>query len=283
MQLSGRTALERFPKSGNRFSDKKRDETQELESFVAAEGKTKTALVTGGCGGIGCEIVKLLAAHQMHVIALSNNAARLEKLTEMKNVETCFVDVRDEVKIHTLFDNREIDILINAAGVLGVTGTLYSIPHQSAQQILDTNVMGIHNMLSAIVPGMVARNCGHIINFGSLAGPYPSIGQPIYSASKAAVHNISLNLRMELFGTDIKVTEIRPGRVRTGMHAEMFNGDQEQAEALLYAPYECLTAIDIARTIAFILETPDHVCISQIEVLPTHQVFGGTKMFQRDA
>jgi len=241
----------------------------------------KTALVTGGCGGIGCEIVKLLAARQVYVIALSNNAQGLEKLAGINNVETCLSDVRDRAGIHTLFDEREIDILINAAGMLGVTGTLYSLPHQSAQQILDVNVMGIHNMLCVIVPGMIERNRGHIINFGSLAGSYPSTGQPVYSASKAAVHNISLNLRMELFGTDIKVTEIRPGRVRSGMHAQMFDGDQDQAEALLYAPYECMTGIDIAETVGFVLEMPDHVCVSQIEVVPTHQVFGGTKMFER--
>jgi len=242
----------------------------------------KTALVTGGCGGIGSDIVKLLASCGAYVIALSNNQQRLEQLAGMENVETCFLDVRDVAAIHTLFKSRDVDILVNAAGVLGVTGELYSVPHQSAQQILDVNVMGIHNMLSAIVPGMIQRNRGHIINFGSLAGPYPSIGQPIYSASKAAVHNISLNLRMELFGTDIKVTEIRPGRVRTGMHAEMFDGDQIKAETLLYAPYECMTGADIAKTIAFVLEAPDHVCVSQIEVVPTHQVFGGTKIFQRN-
>jgi len=241
----------------------------------------KTILVTGGCGGIGSAIVKSLSQHQAHVIALSNNQARLSQLTGLDNVETCFLDVRDEVKAHDLFAGRDIDVLINAAGVLGVTGTLYSVPHISAQQIIDVNVVGLHNMLSAIVPSMVRRNCGHIINFGSLAGPYPSIGQPIYSASKAAVHNISLNLRLELFGTDIKVTEIRPGRVHSGMHAEMFDGDLRQAETLLYAPYECLSVTDIAETIAFVLATPDHVCISQIEVVPTHQVFGGTKMFER--
>jgi 3-hydroxy acid dehydrogenase / malonic semialdehyde reductase len=245
-------------------------------------GNGTTALVTGGSGGIGSEIVKVLAAAGVHTIAASNDAERLAALEGIDNVEVCFVDVTDAERLTELFGDRQIDFLINAAGVLGVTGTLYSVPGASAQRIFDVNVIGVHNALSAIVPGMVARNRGHIINIGSIAGPYPSVGQPMYSASKAAVHNMSMNLRMELFGTDIKVTELRPGRVRSGMHAEMFEGDQAKAAELLYDPYECMEGRDIANVIKFVLDTPPQVCIAQIEVIPTHQVVGGTKMFQRD-
>ena len=243
----------------------------------------RTALVTGGSGGIGSEVVKMLAGRGIRAVAASNDADKLKRLEGIQNVETCYVDVTDSDTVQELFADREIDFLVNAAGVLGVTGTLYSVPNASAQRILDVNVIGIHNMLSAVVPGMVKRNRGHIINFGSIAGPYPSTGQPMYSASKAAVHNMSLNLRMELFGTDLKVTELRPGRVRSGMHAEMYGGDQAKAEELLYAPYECMSGVDVANVIAFVLDTPPHLCVSQIEVVPTHQVWGGTKMFQRDS
>ena len=136
--------------------------------------------------------------------------------------------------------------------------------------------------MSAVVPGMIARNRGHVVNIGSIAGPYPSTGQPIYSASKAAIHNMSANLRMELFGTNVRVTELRPGRVRTGMHAEMYAGDHAKSDALLYDPYECLTAEDIAETLRFVLDAPARVRVAQIEVVPTRQVIGGTKMFQCD-
>lgn len=240
-----------------------------------------TALVTGGSGGIGSEVVKLLASRGVHAIAASNDKRKLAELGGITRVETCFLDVTDDAAVKARFSDRPIDILINAAGKLGVTGTLYSLPEGSAKSILDVNVIGIHNMLSAIVPGMVKRNRGHIINFGSIAGPYPSQGQPMYSASKAAVHNMTTNLRLELFGTDIKVTEIRPGRVRSGMHAEMFDGDQAKAEEVLYGPYECMQGADVANVIGFVLDTPPHVCVNQIEVVPTHQVYGGTKMFQR--
>lgn len=241
-----------------------------------------TALVTGGSGGIGSAIVRTLAAAGVKTIAASNHPQQLEALAGTPNVETCVADVTDADRIQALFGDREIDFLVNAAGVLGVTGTLYSLPHGSAQAIFDVNVIGVHNVLSAVVPGMVKRNRGHVINIGSIAGPYASAGQPMYSASKAAVHNMTANLRLELFGTDIKVTELRPGRVRSGMHAEMFEGNHEKAAELLYDPYECLNGDDIANTIRFILDTPPNVCVAQIEVVPTHQVIGGTKMFQRN-
>ncbi|WP_137931774.1 SDR family oxidoreductase [Mesorhizobium comanense] len=243
--------------------------------------KGMRALVTGGSGGIGSALVRMLAAHGVHAIALSNNQAKLAALADIENVETVLMDVTDAGALNSAFSGQRIDILVNAAGVLGVTGTLYSVPNASAQHILDVNVIGVHNALSAVVPGMVERNRGHIVNVGSLAGPYPSTGQPVYSASKAAIHNMSANLRMELFGTDVRVTEIRPGRVRTGMHAEMFGGDHSKSDELLYDPYECLQPQDIADAIQYVLSTPPHVCVAQIEVVPTHQVVGGTKMFQR--
>lgn len=243
--------------------------------------KGMRALVTGGSGGIGMALVKMLAGHGVHAFALSNNQEKLDALKGIDNVETVFMDVTDAAALTEFFSGQRIDILVNAAGVLGVTGTLYSVPTSSVQRILDVNVVGVHNALSAVVPGMVERNCGHIVNIGSLAGPYPSAGQPMYSASKAAIHNMSANLRMELFGTDVRVTEIRPGRVRTGMHAEMFDGDHSKSDAILYDPYECLRPQDIADAIQYVLSTPPHVCVAQIEVVPTHQVVGGTKMFQR--
>lgn len=243
--------------------------------------KGTTALVTGGSGGIGSALVRMLAGTGVHAIALSNDREKLALLDGVPNVETVFMDVTDAEGLQRAFADRPIDILVNAAGVLGVTGTLYSVPHASARRIVDVNVVGIHNCLSAVVPGMVARNRGHVVNVGSLAGPYPSAGQPMYSASKAAVHNMSANLRMELFGTDVRVTEIRPGRVRTGMHAEMFGGDHARADELIYDPYECLRPEDIAEAIRYVLSTPPHVCVAQIEVVPTHQVVGGTRMHRR--
>lgn len=240
-----------------------------------------TALVTGGSGGIGSAVVRMLAGFGVKTIALSENASALDAMEVDGPIEKMLLDVTDAARMKAAFAGREIDILVNAAGVLGVTGTLYDVPTESAQRIVDVNVMGLHNALSAVVPGMVARNRGHVVMISSLAGPYPSTGQPMYSASKAAVHNMSSNLRMELFGTDVRVTEVRPGRVRTGMHAEMFDGDHAKANATLYDPYECLEAGDIADGVRFALSAPARACVSKLEIVPTHQVVGGTKMYQR--
>lgn len=240
------------------------------------------ALVTGGGGGIGSALVKLLASKGVRTIAADVSSDKLQRLAGIENVETLHLDVSDFDAVSAAVAGRQVDIVVNAAGVLGVTGTLYALPRNSGQKIMDVNVVGIHNVLSATVPGMVERNRGHIVNIGSIAGPYASAGQPMYSASKAAVHNMSMNLRLELFGSDVRVTEIRPGRVRSGMHAEMFDGDQSKAEEVLYEAFECLDAEDIADAIAYVLDTPPHVCVSQIEVVPTHQVIGGTKMLSRD-
>ena len=240
------------------------------------------ALVTGGSGGIGAAIVRMLRTHHVSVVALSNDAGQLADLKGSDpTIEVMCLDVTDADAFRSAFHDRPIDILVNAAGALGLSGTLFDLPTQAAQRVLDVNVMGTHNALTAVVPGMKARNRGHIINIGSVAGPYPSTGQPMYSASKAAVHNMSGNLRLELFGTDLRVTELRPGRVRTGMHAEMFGGDHAKAAATLYDPYECLTPVDIASVIEFVLSAPPHVCVAQVEVVPTHQVIGGARIYQR--
>ena len=193
-----------------------------------------------------------------------------------------FLDVTDAKAVKASLGDRRIDILISAHGALGVTGKLFDVPAASVQRLVEVNIIGIQNCLSAIVPGMIARNHGHIINIGSIAGIYASLNQPMYSATKAAVHNMTTNLRMELFGTDIRVTEYQPGRVRTGMHDEMFDGDHQKVRELLYDPYECLTGDDVAESFRYILSAPAHVNVSQMEVVPTHQVIGGNRYFRRD-
>ncbi|MFO1090742.1 MAG: SDR family oxidoreductase [Hyphomicrobiales bacterium] len=241
------------------------------------------ALVTGGSGGLGSETVRMLARHGVHTIALSNDAPKLAALEGIENVEPVLLDVTDDRALKARFANERIDIVVNAAAMLGMTGTIWSTATDEARRLLDVNIVGIQAVLAATVPGMVERNRGHIVNIGSIAGPYPSTGQPIYSVTKAAVHSISSNLRMELFGTDVRVTELRPGRVRTGMHAEMFGGDYSKSDALFYDPYKCLMPEDIAEAIRYVLSAPPHVCIAQMEIVPTHQVVGGTRMYSRNA
>lgn len=243
---------------------------------------TRTALVTGGTGGIGAATVERLAAGGMQVIAASVERDRFEDLSRRTGCETAYMDVRHRQSVLEAIADREIDILVVAAGALGVTGKTYALPEDAGRRLVDVNILGLQNLLEAVVPGMVARNSGHVLTISSVAGLYPSTGQPVYSATKAAVHNMTVNLRMELYGTDIRVSEVRPGRVASGMHREMFGGDERKAAELFYDRFECLGCEDVAECIHWVLSVPPHVDVTEVEIMPTHHVIGGVRFHARD-
>ncbi len=243
----------------------------------AAPLSGRTVLVTGGCGGIGSAVVRLLAAGGARVVAASDRPDRLAALAAETGAEALSLDVTDREAVMAALSGREIDAMVVAAGSLGVTGTLYDVPAEGARHVVDVNVHGLQNCLQAVVPGMIARDRGHVVAISSIAGPYPATAQPVYAASKAAVHAMATNLRMELYGTSLRVSEIRPGRVATGMHREMFEGDEEKAAATFYEGYACLTPQDVAAAIGFVLSAPPHVDVTVLEIMPTHQVIGGVR------
>lgn len=243
----------------------------------------KTAVVTGGTGGIGEALVRRLVKGGAEVLAGSiDDEAKRAALAEETGAQCLYLDVTDRDAVMAALSERPVDILVNASGALGQTGTLFDQPPDSAQRVVDVNILGVQNCLQATVPGMVARDEGHVILIGSIAGPYPSLGQPIYSATKAAVHLMAFNLRMELYGSRVRVTEIRPGRVRTGLHAEMFGGSEEEADKRVYDPVVTLAADDVAEAIIWALAKPPHLCVSQVEILATDHVVGGIRYKQRD-
>jgi NADP-dependent 3-hydroxy acid dehydrogenase YdfG len=141
--------------------------------------------------------------------------------------------------------------------------------------MLRANVAGTVNAIRAVVPGMVARDRGHVVNLGSIAATFPAPGSPAYAATKAAVHSLSQNLRLDLFGSRVRVTEICPGRVRTGIHAGYVGGDAAKAEEAFYRGYECLEPEDIASAVLFALDAPPRMDVTYMEILPTLQVYGG--------
>jgi len=253
------------------------------EEINVTESVLKTALVTGACGGIGSAIVRRLRALDVTVFAVSNRESELQRIAEETGSEAICLDVSDWPSVSKFLSPLAVDALVNAAAVLGPTSKYHDATPESVQAIVNVNIVGVENLIRAIVPEMVARNRGHVVNFGSIAGVYPSEGQPIYSASKAAVHLMSQNLRMELFGTDVRVSEIRPGRVQTGMHAEMFAGDHAKANELVYADYECLLPADVADAVLYMLRTPPHVNVTHLELLPTHQALGGARFHSRSS
>ena len=241
----------------------------------------KKAVVVGGTGGIGSAVVRQLTAAGCRIVAASADPEdRMAALTAETGAECISLDVRDRAAVMAALQPVDPDYLILAHGALGQTGTLFDVPAESAQRLVDVNIIGIQNCLQAVVPGMIARNDGHVVFLGSVA-IYPSLGQPIYSATKAAVHNMAANLRMELYPARVRVTEIRPGRVHSGMHAEMLGGDGEAAKKRFYDPVHTLEPAEVAESICWALSKPAHLCVTQLEVVATDHVFGGVRYKER--
>lgn len=237
----------------------------------------KTAIVLGGTGGIGSAVVRQLTAPGCTVVSASiGDEAVHRALTAQTGARSLQLDVRYRAAVMAALQPLQADYLILSHGALGKTGTLFDQPADSVQRLIDVNILGVQNCLQAVVPGMIARNDGHVVLIGSVA-LYPSLGQPIYSATKAAVHSMARNLRMELFPHRVRVTEIRPGRVASGMHAEMFDGGHDEAKRRLYDPVHCLTPDEIAEGIVWALSKPAHLCVAELEILATEHVIGGVR------
>jgi len=210
------------------------------------------------------------------VSASVDSAEARAALAAETGAEAIHLDVTDRGAVMAALRPLAADFLICASGALGQTGTLFDQPADSAQRLVNVNILGVQNCLQAVVPGMIARDDGHIVLLGSIA-IYPSLGQPVYSATKAAVHSMASNLRMELYPANVRVTEYRPGRVRTGMHREMFGGSYETAKARLYDPVVTMAPRDVAEGIVWALNQPPHLCVTQLEVMVTQHVLGGVR------
>lgn len=231
----------------------------------------KTALVTGASSGIGAAVVSALRARGLNVIAAARRAERLEALAAETGCTPLVLDVRDTAALYDKLGGLEVDILVNNAGLGRGFEPLFEALPEDIDTTLGTNVLAAVHVVRAVAPGMVGRKRGHIVNIGSIAGLYP-IKSSIYGASKGAVHLLSQNLRIELQGSGVRVTEICPGRVET----EFFQiAVGEEAAKEVYAGFEVLVPEDIADAILYALDTPWRVNISTIELTPTEQYPGG--------
>lgn len=238
----------------------------------------RTALVTGASSGIGESIATILANNDYRVICAGRRGHKLAALSSSleSGAHALELDVSDASSVESLLsrlpeDWRSVDILVNSAG--HDEGGRRRFDEGSAAQwasIIETNVNGLIRTTHAVIPGMIGRDHGHIVNIGSIAGISSYATGTIYSASKHAVHGFSESLRLDFAGTGIRVTEILPGMVRTDFALNRW-GDAARADRFYDDFGVCLTPQDIARTVLFALEQPPHVVISQLVVVPSAQ------------
>lgn len=242
--------------------------------------EAKTALVTGASSGIGAGVVRRLAAAGWQVHALARRADRLAALAAETGCAAHALDIRDGAALARLMAGLAPDLLVNNAGLgAGITG-LVGTTREEVAQTIDTNVTAVLELLRLTLPGMIERKRGHVVNIGSVAGLYPAVSA-VYGASKGAVRMISQNLRLELRGTGIRVTEICPGRVTSEFYQAAVR-DPALGERLKATGIRELSPEDVAEAILYAVSIPPHVNVQTIELQPVEQVFGGVQFVPVD-
>lgn len=243
----------------------------------------KIALITGATSGIGLGCARRFAEGGYNLILTGRNEARL---LEVKNeieqqgaqVLPLVFDVRDREAARQAVESipqewRNIDVLINNAGLARGLEPEYEGSYQDWDEMIDTNIRGLLTMTRLIVPMMVERNSGHIINIGSVAGDAAYAGGNVYCATKAAVKALTDGLRIDVADTSIRVTNIKPGLVETNFSVTRFHGDRERADSV-YNGIRPLTGDDIGDVCFYAASAPTHVQIAEVLVLATHQASG---------
>lgn len=238
-------------------------------------------LVTGATAGFGAEMTRKFVKNGHKVIAAGRRQERLEALAKElgDNVLPVVLDVTDKASIQSALSSlpqawSEIDVLINNAGLALGLEPAHKASLEDWETMIQTNCMGLVTITHAILPGMVERGRGTVINLGSIAGTYPYPGGNVYGATKAFVDQFTLNLRADIVGTGVRATNIAPGLCGgTEFSNVRFKGD-DTAAAKVYEGTQPLTAEDIAESAYWIATLPAHVNINYIELMPTCQAFG---------
>ena len=243
----------------------------------------KIVFITGATSGIGLGCARKFAANGDKLILTGRNATRLSEISgELKaqgtQVLTLQFDVRDRDAAQEAIESlpaewSKIDVLVNNAGLALGLEPEYEGDFSDWDGMIDTNIKGLLTMTRLIVPGMIERNSGHIINIGSVAGDAAYAGGNVYCATKAAVKALSDGLRIDVASTAVRVTNLKPGLVETNFSNVRFHGDTDRA-AKLYQGIKPLTGDDIADVAVYAANAPAHVQIAEVLILATHQASG---------
>ena len=244
--------------------------------------KGKTIFITGASAGFGAACARIFAEKGNRLILTARRIDPLralqEELAGKAEVHIIPLDVRDRQATKEAVESlpgqfSEIDLLINNAGLALGMEPAHQADLDDWETMVDTNIKGLMYCARLILPGMVARNRGHIVNLGSVAGSWPYPGGNVYGATKAFVEQFSLNLRCDLLGTKVRITCIQPGMAETEFSKVRFKGDEKKA-AQVYSMAEVLTAQDIAETIHWVVNRPAHVNINTLELMSVDQAWG---------
>lgn len=243
---------------------------------------SQTILITGASSGFGAACARIFAREGNRLVLTARRIEPLIRLQEELSA-TCEIhiiplDVTDREAVQGAIEAlperfREIDVLINNAGLALGLEPAYRVDLDDWERMVDTNIKGLMYCTRIILPGMVARNRGHIVNISSTAGEWPYPGGNVYGGTKAFVTQFSRNLRCDLMGTRVRVTCIQPGMAETEFSKVRFKGDDEKA-AGVYAGTQPLTAGDIAETVAWVVDRPAHVNINTLELMCVDQAWG---------
>lgn len=237
-------------------------------------------MITGASSGFGEACARRFASSGARLVLAARRLDRLNNLKEelQAPIHPVQLDVRDRRAVEACLaglpaEFSEIDILINNAGLSLGLEPAHETELDDWETMVDTNVKGLMVVTRLVLPGMVKRNRGHIVNIGSVAGSYPYPGGNVYGATKAFVKQFSLNLKADLIGTAVRVTEIDPGIAETEFSLVRFKGNLEKAGAV-YRGTKPIRAEDIAEIIHWVTSLPAHVNINLLEVMPVCQAFG---------
>lgn len=253
--------------------------------------KGKIVFITGASAGIGAATALAFADEGARLLLSARRKDKLEAVAKAalergaEAVNTFPLDVRNHWAVQTAIDAlpeewAKIDVLVNNAGLSRGLDKLYMGRVEDWDEMIDTNVKGLLYVSRAVVPGMVVRSRGHIVNLGSTAGEITYPGGAVYCASKAAERSINDGLRQDLLGTPVRVTSIDPGMVETGFSLVRFRGDEERA-AKVYAGVTPLTPEDVADAIVWAVSRPAHVNIARVVLTPVQQA--NSLLFHRES
>ncbi|NEQ20847.1 MAG: SDR family oxidoreductase [Microcoleus sp. SIO2G3] len=243
--------------------------------------KDQIVLITGASSGIGEACARVFAQAGAKLILAARRQERLEQLADqLSKTYACELhllplDVCDRTQVQATLESlpppwQEVDILINNAGLSRGLDKVHEASIQDWEEMIDTNIKGLLYMTRSLVPGMVSRGRGHVINIGSIAGHQTYPGGSVYCATKAAVKSISEGLKQDLLGTPVRVSSVDPGMVETDFSNVRFRGDTERAKTV-YKGVTPLTPDDVADVIFFCATRSPHVNINEVILMPTAQ------------